>query len=374
MAELSSPVVMDNGSSTSRAGFAGASQPSCVFPSIVGRPRGQGVMVGKGQKDSYVGYEAQYKKGILSLKYPIEHGIVTNWDDMERVWHHTFYNELRVDPEEHPVLLTEAPMNPKANREKMTQIMFETFNTPAMSLAIQAVLSLHSSGHKTGIVLDSGDGTTHVIPIYEGYYLPHAVCKTIISGRDITDHMLKLLNDSGCNFTTRAEYAIVRDIKETLCYVAHDYKHELDTMTKSTINKTYIQPDGTFTTVGDERFKCPEVIFNPLLMGVEMPGIQDILLRSLQKCDSSIHGQLYGNIALCGGSTLFPGFSDRLRKEVENVAPAGTTVNVRAPPHGLMSAWVGGSMKAALPSFMDAVMTKDMYDESGPSLVHRCCF
>merc|ERR1719262_344624 len=202
-------VVIDNGSGHVKAGLAGLEAPSAVFPALVGRPKHGTMMPGAEKKDLFMGDEAMSKKGILSLSYPVEHGIVKDWDDMEKVWHYTYYDALRVNPEEHATIVTEAPMNPKKNRERMVELLFEKFSVPAAFIVIQAVMSLYSYGRTTGIVVDSGDGVTHTVPVYEGFALPHAIQRLDLAGRDLSEYMVKTLHDTGHNMTSSSEKELV---------------------------------------------------------------------------------------------------------------------------------------------------------------------
>jgi len=363
------PIVCDNGSGMVKAGFAGDDAPRAVFPSLVGRPRYTEVMAGAARREFYVGDDCVAKRGVLATQYPIEHGIVNNWEDMERVWQHTFYEQLRAEPSEHKILLTEAPLNPKQNREQMARIMFETFGAEAIYVQIQAVLSLYSAGRVTGVVLDSGDGVTHSVPVYEGYSMPHALQRVNLAGRHLTERMRLLLRLRG------AEPSAAQGVKEKHAFVAADFA-AAEAGPEAPIE--YELPDGTVMDVGRELYRCPEALFDPALLGMhEAPSFPDVVVNAVRKCDIDVRRDLYENVVLSGGTTMYPGLDARLQREIEarvpHAAASGARIGVVAPPERKFSVWIGGSILASLSTFQNQWVTKAEYDENGPGIVHIKC-
>merc|ERR1711903_318819 len=378
-------IIMDNGTGMMKCGLSGTDAPTVTFASCVGYPKQKAMLQGS-NKDYYVGEEAQQKRGILLLKYPLEHGVITNWDDMEKIWKHTFDNELRIvlgadeEAEEDVagVLLTEAPMNPKENRERMTQIMCETLNARRFYVAIQAVLSLYASGRTTGVVVDCGDGVSHTVPIYEGYSMPHAIQRINLAGRDLTDYICKILTESKINLHTSAERMSAMKIKEDLCYVSMTFATDVDNFAGK--EKQFEMPDGTVVTVHNQMIRCPELMFKPSLDGKEMMGLHELTKKTVNDCDLDVRKDLLGNVVMSGGTTMFPNMPERLQAELQGLVPEATKVKVIAPPERMISVWIGGSILASLSTFNRMWISRESnpdaqppivgYEEIGPRIVH----
>jgi len=298
----------------------------------------------------------------MSTQLAIPAPLSVNWDDVEKIWHHAFYNELRVAPEEHAVLLSESPFTPRANREKAVQIMFETFNVPLFYSCLAQVMSCYAAGRTTSVVVDSGYGNTYVVCVYESYSLAYATRTLDVGGNDLTEFLQQCLNkSSGCQFSTTAEMRIVKDIKDIRLF-------DLD----SSRRKEYSLPDGQKISVGAEMFRVPEAMFQPKFIESDCAALQDLIIDSVNQCEPSIHKDLFGSIVLSGGNTLFSNFGDRLTAELKN-SNAKHAVRVISSPDRKYFTWIGGSILGSLSTFPKMCISKETYDEYGPSIVHRKC-
>lgn len=365
------PLVLDNGSGNIRAGFAGADQPQVYFPAYVGRPKHVRALAGALEGDTFIGSRAQELRGLLKIRYPLEHGIVTDWDDMERIWSYVYEHELRTLPEEHPVLLTEPPLNPRANRDTAAQILFETFNVPAVFMSIQAVLSLYASGRTTGVVLDCGDGVSHAVPVYEGFAIPSSIRRIDVAGRDVTENMQLQLRKAGHVFHTSAEKEIVRIMKEKTAYVALDPRKEERDLEQGTwkVEKKdieYVLPDGHRIKLGPERFRASEILFEPELVGLEYQGVHQMVVDAITRTDLDLRKNLYGSIVLSGGTTLTKGFGDRLLHEIQRLAVKDMKIKIFAPPERKYSTWIGGSILAGLSTFRRVSSAAQLFMVANP--------
>lgn len=370
-------LVIDNGSFRIKAGFSRDEAPRALFPSVVGRVKHEGIMVGTDKRDAVVGHQAIKRRGILNLTNPIQRGAISDWQNAEKVWHHTFYNELQVPPEEHPILLTEPPLNPTKNREQMTTVMFEVFCAPAVYIGNTAVLSLYASGRTSGCVFESGHGVSNAVPVYEGYALPHSIQQLQWGGQDANNYLVNLLEKRGYLFTTPAELDSVCRIKEVLGEVAINYRASCARFKEKNghkFEKKFTLPDSSVISVGDERFSVAEAFFQPDLMGQKDVGIHKTIVNSIKRCDLGVSRLFFKNIILSGGSTLFPGIEQRLLGELQKVVPADMAVNVVASAERRYGAWLGGSMLSSFSTFSSMLMTKSEFDEHGSGIVHRKCF
>ncbi|XP_067428064.1 uncharacterized protein [Thunnus thynnus] len=375
MTDFKTPIVLDTGSGLMKAGFADQGLPNVIFPTIIGQPKYEEIMNGNLERETYIGHEAQHMRGVLALKHPIKNGIIRNWDEMEKIWHHTF-QQLCVEPEDHPVLLTEAAMNPLENRQHMVEIMFESFNVPFTYVAMQAVLALYAAGRCTGVVMDSGDGVSHSVPVFEGYCLPHAVQRFPLAGSDVTLHLKRLLQEQGVCMRTTAEMEIVREMKERCCCVAPNYEAELSQGGSSCREMHYTMPDGQIVTLSTERFRAPEILFKPELIGRDHYGIHESVFKSILSSDIDLRRCFLGNIVLSGGNTLLAGLPERLQAEIRGMVQADMreSVRVNSPKDRDFSVWSGGAVLANLPTFSSAWISQEEYEEFGPQIVFRKCF
>ncbi|XP_070930208.1 actin, aortic smooth muscle-like isoform X2 [Macaca nemestrina] len=369
------PLICDYGSGFSKVGFAGMESPMGVFPTVLGKLRHDNVLVGMEEEDWFIGEEVQKNRGKLILQYPISRATMTNWDNMEKIWHHSFYQVLHVAPEQHPVLVTEPPLNPTPSKQKVTQVLFETFNIPALYLANQGVLSLYASGQTSGLTVESGEGMTHFVPIADGCPLHLSTFQLDIAGQDLTLHLLQLLKDNGQLLLGTGDREYIRDMKEKCCYVALDFDKEKKKTDSPSHHQKYQLPDGQEITVGQESFFCPEALFQTKLIGPRLfgsfssqardmrhgrhhlalpgahnieqkisgrdaPGIHTMAIQSITSCSADLQNVLFGHMLLSGGTGSCPGLRFRMQREISELVSPTVHVKVATCPYSVYGAWV----------------------------------
>lgn len=376
-------IIIDIGTRNLRIGMGGEKNPFSVFPTIVSRSRYKMQLFGLcKEKDTYVGKEAIEKRGILNLKSPIERGITINWDDWEKIIHQSFYYFLKANPEENYVLLTEPFLNPKTNQEKTTQIIFETFSCRGIKIVHPCELTMYASGNNgNGVVVDVGDGLTQIMTFVDGYNITNANYRMDFGGRDVSDYLMKLLNEKGYFYKNDIDLETVYNIKEKLCFLKNETFLNKNEKIKKFEEKKYFLPDGNSILISDELFKSSEILFNPYLCGSQFDGISTNIFDSISKADPTLRKLLFKNIILSGGCTTMNGFDERLSNDLSKIVNKSTKVEFlnkkfekdeKDKDERKILSWKGASILSALSNVL--FKTKEEYDECGPCILTRKIF
>lgn len=434
-------IVLDLGSHTCKAGYAGEDAPKAVFPSVVGSFEQTGVAdavkaegdlesssdvklsvnleseKSKSKRKLYVGSQALgYRRDFMEVIPALKDGIVANWDVVDSIWDHALRERLLIDPKEHPILLAEPSSNSQQQRERTAELMFESHKVPALFLAKNAVLTSFASGRPTSLVVDCGGGSTTVAAVHDGYVLQKAVVSSPIGGEVLTDCLMRSLESKGilvrprysfkrkevrpgefqivdldfpnttASYKRYSQMIIANDFKEAVCRVPDT---PFDETAYSNIPTTpYELPDGQIIEIGADRFKFPDLIFNPSLLqmmphmekldnlGHSLRGLPQMVIESINKCDVDIRRELFSSILLAGGTASMQQMKERLEKELMEEAPQAARVKVLASGNAIerrFSVWIGGSILASLGSFQQMWFSKAEYEEHGASYIQRKC-
>lgn len=399
---------MDNGTGYTKMGYAGNYEPNFIVPSLIAN-----AVEKKGERksdvfdlDFFIGNEAAERTtgGQYNIDYPIRHGIVDNWDNMEKYWQRCIYQYMSCDPEEHYLLLTEPPLNTPENREYTAEIMFETFNVPGLYIAVQAVLALCASlltktdhagrnASVTGTVIDSGDGVTHIIPVVEGYVIGSCIKHIPLAGRDVTNFVLQQLRDRGEALNPDDALVVAKKIKEMYCYICPDLvkeyqKYDSDPTKFREYKGKNTRTGGEYKVdIGYERFLGPEIFFSPEIFSSDFTKpLPDVVDDTIQSCPIDTRRPLYNYITLSGGSTMFTHFTKRLERDINRkvkerhdfqvkkypgMALKAVDVHVITHPFQRFAVWFGGSMLASQPEFLGFFHTRAQYAEQGPRIARH---
>ncbi|CAH1647343.1 unnamed protein product [Spodoptera littoralis] len=363
-------VVLDAGSQSLKAGFAGEPSPRTMVPNIVGRFRRDGLM--DGIPIVYCGTQAIKNRGISKLVYPVKEGRIEDWDEMEKLWHHVFYKELHVPPECTKIMHSVHPLTSKNDNQKMAEILFEMFAIDSLYIAQSTALALNAYGRTSGVVLECGHFCSYVAPVFEGFPLKHATITSPVTGNMLTKRLQNLMFKAGYSLTTPYELDLIEKIKKDTCYLSQNYDKELAEASGYDSKIKYKLPDGQDLLLGEERFLCPEIFFKPELEELKCKNIIETICHGIDLCDLDFRPMFYSNIVCSGGATMTPGFVERLKKELTNSlkkASRDVRPHVEAIPVRQFAAWVGGSMLASFPNLQGFWLTKEEYEDSGSDLV-----
>ncbi|XP_025858490.2 actin-like protein 7B [Vulpes vulpes] len=358
-------LVIDLGSQYCKCGYAGEPRPTYFVSSTVGRPCAAAAQAGDTRPQTYVGHELLGAGAPLRLLNPLQRGVVADWDCVQSIWEYVFRTAMKIRPEEHAVLLSDPPLGPAGQRERFAELLFEAFGVPALHVTAQPVLSAYSYGRTSGLVLESGHGVSHAVPIAEGNVLPGLPGRADYAGGDLTHYLLRLLNESGHAFTAEHLH-IVEHIKKKCCSAAAPGR-ELGPRVDFEL------PDGRRLAVGPERFQCAEMLFRPSVAGSSQPGLPALAAACLQRCrDAGFGAEMAANVLLCGGCTMLGGFPERFQSELGLLWP-GDGLAVAASPERKTSVWTGGSILASLQAFQQLWVSREEFAERGGAAILSKC-